>query len=75
MTDGVDTDGGKAALDAQLPSGEDAGQVHIWTIAFGNDAAATAPIFNQMASQTNGQAYVANVENIGDAYQRISEEF
>lgn len=74
MTDGEDTSSTRSldSLLAQLPKGEDSNQVHIWTIAYGDDA--TTDPLQQIASQTNGRFFKAATTNIEQIYFDISSE-
>jgi hypothetical protein len=74
MTDGEDTTSQRTLDDllSALPNGEDSNQVHIWTIAYGDDAG-TTPL-QTIASQTNGKFFKAGTSNIEQIYFDISSE-
>lgn len=56
-----------------LPDGTEADQVHIYTIAYGDEA--NVDLLSRVANRTNGKFYTGNTQNIGDIYFQISSEF
>lgn len=77
MTDGDDTRGGKDEVMAQLPSGEDPSEVHIYSIAYGSqmNTGTTTSFFNDISSRTNGATFDANRLNMTDVWNEISVQF
>jgi hypothetical protein len=74
MTDGEDTGGGKDAVLAALPSGEDPSEVHVYSIAYGDDVGQSAQFLSDISAQTNGRTFQANFDNISDVWYEISLE-
>ncbi len=56
-----------------LPEGTESDEVHIYTIAYGDNA--NDDLLNRIANRTNGHFYQASTENIEEIYFQISSEF
>jgi Ca-activated chloride channel family protein len=56
-----------------LPDGSEADQVHIYTIAYGEQA--NHDLLSRVANRTNGKFYAGTIDNIADIYFQISSEF
>jgi hypothetical protein len=75
MTDGQDTEGGKETVMAALPTGEDPSEVHVYSIAYGDDVGQSASFFDDISKQTNGKSFRADLQNMTDVWFDISLEF
>jgi Ca-activated chloride channel family protein len=76
MSDGAnDTDDGltESHLLNVLPTGEASDEIHLYTIAYGDDAERT--LLQKVANRTNGKYYKGSVEDIEDIYLLILSEF
>ncbi|OQY49093.1 MAG: hypothetical protein B6242_00150 [Anaerolineaceae bacterium 4572_78] len=76
LSDGQDSiDGGPSWNDvlSSLPSGDEASDVKLYTVAYGDDA--DTDILATLANRTNGKIFTGDVENITDVYFLISSEF
>ncbi|MCP4168692.1 MAG: VWA domain-containing protein [Chloroflexi bacterium] len=58
---------------SQLPSGEKASDLKIYSVAYGDDA--DSNILTTLANRTNGKFFTGDVSNISDIYFLISSEF
>lgn len=75
MTDGQDNIGGEAEMWSRIPDGSATDQLHIFTVAFGQNTGSSATILRRIAEQTNGKHFTASESDIGDIYEQISMEF
>jgi Ca-activated chloride channel family protein len=76
LSDGVnEVDGGPSQADmlSRLPSGNEASDVKIYTIAYGDDA--DEDLMATLANRTNGKKFEGTEEDIKDIYFLISSEF
>ncbi len=76
LSDGLnETDGGPTQADmfSRLPAGNEADEVKIYTIAYGDDA--DFNLMSTLANRTNGKQFEGNVEDIENIYFLISSEF
>jgi Ca-activated chloride channel family protein len=75
MTDGQNTTGTltQAQMQNALPSGEEVGNVRIYTIAYGEQT--DVNLLTMIANRTNGQMFESTPENISQIYFLISSEF
>jgi hypothetical protein len=74
MTDGQDTEGGKETVMAALPTGEDPSEVHVYSVAYGDDVGQSASFFDEISTRTNGKSFRANLQNMTDVWFEISLE-
>lgn len=58
---------------SQLPSGEKASDIKIYTVAYGDDA--DSDVLATLANRTNGKFFTGDVSNISEVYFLISSEF
>ncbi len=75
MTDGDDTTSliSFTQMMAALPDGTSSDQVHVHTIAYGEQPSVT--VLQSISSKTNGKFFKATTSTIDDIYQQINLEF
>ena len=72
QTDGVDNEGGRDAMYAALPDGEDPSEAHIFAVGFGSNADLST--LADLAARTNGKYWAATTSSLAGIYQQITYE-